>query len=132
MLCDHAVVADGKLYIHGGGWSTAAIPNMTSGLAILLHVGWAETNQKQELRVSLKDDDGVDMTQPNPVGGEDAIAFGIEFEVGRPPGIAHGSELTLPFAANFPPLPLAAGKGYCWTVAVGDQELERASFRVAP
>jgi hypothetical protein len=39
-------------------------------------------------------------------------------EVGRPPGIRPGTDLDLPVAFNFPPLPLLPGKGYTWQVSI--------------
>jgi hypothetical protein len=56
LLCDHAQVsADHKLYLSGGNvtrlWSARAEPPLvvTVGLAVIVHIGWQETNQAHRL-----------------------------------------------------------------------------------
>jgi len=42
LLCDSAQVADGKLYILGGGWSVTGPQPVPSAVAIKLEVDWHE------------------------------------------------------------------------------------------
>src|SRR6202012_4382160 len=46
MLADHAQVADGKLFISGGGWSVCGPGPVACGVAVLFHIPWQHTNEK--------------------------------------------------------------------------------------
>ena len=67
--------------------------------------------------VELLDADG------SPIGFEDdeesdqVVAFGGEFEVGRPPGLKPGTPLDFPVAVNSTPLPLEPGR-YEWRLTI--------------
>jgi hypothetical protein len=126
LLCDHAQVAEGKLYVLGGGWNAAESPDtpFPAALAVVIAVPWTATNEKHELVVKLIDDDGTQVTaMDNPV------TVAGEFEVGRPPGIKAGSALNQVFVFKFPGLLLAAG-GYVFELAINDDVLANAPFRV--
>ena len=45
------------------------------------------------------------------------VAFGGEFEVGRPPGLKPGTPLDFPVAVNSTPLPLEPGR-YEWRLTI--------------
>jgi len=126
LLCDHAQVANGKLYVLGGGWTTVATPDspIPVALAVVLMVDWTATNEKHQLLTKLIDDDG----QPVELGGI-PIQNGGEFEVGRPPGTKAGSAITQPMVFKFEGLPLPAG-GYVFELTVDDEVLARTPFRV--
>jgi hypothetical protein len=113
MLADSAQVADGKLYILGGGWSITG-PPAPSALALLVEVPWDQTNRRLEWSLELVDSDGYPVLAPDGEGGEQPILMGGEFEVGRPPGTPHGAPISLPLAINLGPLPLTAGTRYEW------------------
>ena len=49
--------------------------------------------------------------------GEQTVAFGGEFEVGRPPGLKPGTPLDFPVAVNSTPLPLEPGR-YEWRLTI--------------
>jgi hypothetical protein len=62
MLADAAAVADGKLYVHGGGWDviyTPAVPATHPMLALVFVVEFerSEVPVDRTLRVSLRDED---------------------------------------------------------------------------
>lgn len=85
MLCDHAQVADGKLYISGGGWSfTGPVPS-PSAIAIKIDVPWDRTNDQIHLLLRLLGQDGEPVMQDGPIGPQ-PIQLEADFEVGRPPG----------------------------------------------
>jgi hypothetical protein len=132
LLCDHAEVADGKLFINGGGWDqispTGGAP---TGLAIIIHVPWDMTNIPKILRVSLVDQDSRPVAQRSPEG-ERPVRVDVNFEVGRPPGMQHGGEVGVPVALNFSPLALLPGSGYVWLLELDDHEIGRATFRTTP
>ena len=55
MLCDHAQVANGKLFINGGGISRFFGPGLPPGtsIALLLLVPWEQTNAPIQLEFTL-------------------------------------------------------------------------------
>lgn len=110
LLCDHAAVADGKLYINGAGWTVVrAHAPASMGLAAVLRINWDETNIRHELAFQLMTEDGRPALNPegSPWRAEGAI------EVGRPPGIRHGTPMIAPMALVFPAVPLIPGR-YRW------------------
>jgi hypothetical protein len=53
ILCDYAVVADGKLYISGGGWNVTGPEPSQSAIALLFEVPWDRTNTAPQSRTGL-------------------------------------------------------------------------------
>ncbi len=45
LLCDSAQVADGKLYVLGGGWSMTGPDPMPSAIALKIDVAWNESGE---------------------------------------------------------------------------------------
>lgn len=121
MLCDYAEVADGKLFILGGGWSICGPGPFTHALAIKIGVPWELANRRHKLEAVLIDEDG----QPVLIGDDPSgIRFEAEIEVGRPPGLPAGTYLDMPMAVNFGPIELAAGKGFAWTISVDGTQVD--------
>ncbi len=123
MLCDHAQVAGGKIFISGGGWTVTSTPTPPSAIAILLQVPWTQANRKIQFKLRLVDSDGEPVTQPNQMGQTVPVEIGGEFEVGRPPGLIEGTPLDAPFAMNIPPLLLQPGR-YVWELWVDGETQE--------
>ena len=71
LLCDAAQVADGKLYILGGGWSVTGPMPMPSAIAVKVEVDWHEVDQLHEWEVSLIDEDGHPVVIETPEGPHD-------------------------------------------------------------
>jgi hypothetical protein len=131
LLCDHVAVADGKLYINGGGWTvTGPIPS-PSGIAVLMEVPWNLTNQKIDFKLRLLHEDGQPVTQLNPVGSSTPIEVGAQLEVGRPAGVVEGTALPVPMPISLPPLILPPGQGFYWEAEINGEKREdwRLSFR---
>jgi hypothetical protein len=126
ILCDSAQVADGKLYVLGGGWSICGPGPFLHGLAIKVEVPWNAANQKHQLSADLIHQDGNPVTIGDPPG---PVAFGSEFEVGRPPGILPATPLDVPLAVNFGPMELPAGELFAWRIKVDGNELKRITFQ---
>jgi hypothetical protein len=125
LICDFAEALNGKLYILGGGWSQHLGPaDVSCTLAVRLSVPWNQANQKHSLAIVLRSEDEVPVVGPegNPV------ALSGDFEIGRPPGLVPGEDLTNTFAYRVENLPLADG-GYSFVVEVDGSEIARASFR---
>lgn len=129
LLCDFAQVADGKLYVIGGGWSFCGPEPFQHGLAIKVEVPWNEANRPHVLEGVLKDAD----ERPVKVGQPPSeLQFRVEFEVGRPPGLPPGTALHVPLAVNFAPVQLPPGASYFWSLSIDGREVQRARFRTRP
>ena len=117
LLADHAVVADGKLYINGGGWSVTGPTPTPSAIAVKLDVPWDRANQKLQLRLRLIGQDGEPVTVPGP-DGPAAIEINGDAEIGRPAGLVHGADIDFPLAFQIGPLPLEPGQRYQWVLDI--------------
>lgn len=125
MLADAATVADGKVYVHGGGWdviNTQAVPATHPALAIVLVIEfeWSETHVPRSLHVELLDED------------DNALGVGAvgALTVGHPPGLARGAPISHPIALPFVGVNLPRVGRYCFRVRVDDDELGRVRFAV--
>lgn len=111
LLCDHAQVADNKLFISGGGIDVinATAP---SAIAVLVFIPWSRANEKigWKLRLISADSDHV-LKDGTPV------EIAGQLEVGRPPGSTTGAALPVPLAINFSPLGLPPDR-YIWELTV--------------
>ena len=134
MLADHAQVAEGKLYINGGGWSITGPDPIPYAIAMLIDVPWDQTNVQHNLLLELLTSDGEPVTVPTESGEESVKAKG-QFEVGRPPGTKPGSTISMPFAITFSPAPpLPPGGQYVWALSIDGQTDEdwRLIFSTRP
>lgn len=126
LLCDGAQVANGKLFILGGGWNglvKGAPGPVNIGLAILVVVPWTSTNERHRLHADLVTEDGQSVD-----AGQGPVVVDGEFEVGRPAGMTPGASLNIPLALN---LLLDLGPGsYRWQVAINGSVEAKASFTV--
>ncbi|QIG42680.1 hypothetical protein G5V58_07695 [Nocardioides anomalus] len=117
MLADHAVVADGKLYINGGGWSVTGPDPVPSAIAVKVDVPWDQTNRTMSLRLLLIGQDGDPVLLPGPEGPTTVQIEG-EAEVGRPAGLVPGADVDFPLAFQIGPLPLTPGQRYQWVLEI--------------
>lgn len=129
MLADHAEVADGKLFINGGGWALTGPAPTTCGVALIFHIPWERTNHKTRFSLALLDADGHPVTQPGPIGAQ-PINVGGQFEVGRPAGVPPGTAINVPVAVNTFPMQLPPGTQFTWVLEVDGHSDEnwRLSF----
>ncbi len=128
ILCD-AAQADpvtGKVHMLGAGWSLSRGPS-AHAVVVLAKVPWDRTNQKIPLTLTLRDQDGPNISFDTDEGPREVVAKG-EIEVGRPAGIPHGSPIDASFALNVAALPLAAGR-YEWHLELAEVVLD-AGFTV--
>jgi hypothetical protein len=117
ILADYAVVSDGKLTIVGGGWSQTGPEPGSFGIGLLIQVPWDQANSLHKFSVELLDADGGAVVFDE---SEEPVAFGGDFEVGRPPGLKPGTPLDFPVAVNATPLPLEPGR-YEWRLTIDDE-----------
>lgn len=123
LLCDHVSVAEGKLFINGGGWSITGPQPAAQAIAIMLGVPWDRANQPINFLLRLLQEDGDPVIQEGPAGPT-PLEVGGQFEVGRPPGIRHGTPLDVPLAINLPPLPLPPGNRFSWELSIDGETRE--------
>jgi hypothetical protein len=140
VLCDSAVVADGKLYVHGGGWNmltASQLPFVQArvGLAIVITVPYTETNREHEFAIQLVDQDG--RTVPIGAGrrGDDGAmtrdaAIRGRFTVGRPAGLASGDSQPLPLALNIDQMEFGTPGLFSFDLSIDGEEYSRLSFRI--
>jgi hypothetical protein len=128
MLADHAQVAEGKLYISGGGWNLTGPGPVTSGVALLFLVPWDRTNVKTSFELRLEDPDGHPVMQVGPLG-EQPVRINGQFEVGRPAGAIPGTDINAPIAINTT-LQLQPEQRYTWVLEVDGRSEDdwRVSF----
>jgi hypothetical protein len=115
MLADSAQVADGRLFILGGGLTETGPGPQPMAIAMLLDVPWDRANINHDWKFELLDEDGMPVMfddQPVLVGGQ--------FEAGRAAGLAPGTSITVPMAINFSALPISPGTRYVWRLAIND------------
>ncbi len=117
LLCDAAQVADGKLFVLGGGWSITGPEPTPSAIAIKVEVDWHEAAQPHHWELFLLDADGQPVGIETPEGRHLVEVRG-DFEVGQPAEIPAGSPIDMPLAVNVGPLPLAPGGRYTWRLTI--------------
>ena len=113
LLADSAQVADGKLYILGGGITAMGPRPQPIGIAIRIEVPWDRANVPHTWRLDLLDEDGHPLT----VREKPLVVHG-RFEAGRPAGSKPGTPLSVPLAINFPAVPPTPGKSYTWQLSI--------------
>ena len=108
LLCDAAQVADGKLYILGGGWSITGPDPVPSAIALKLEVDWHEADISHHWELFLEDADGRPVLVDTPEGAQPVEVRG-EFTVAKPPAIPEGAPIDVALAVNLGPIPLRPG-----------------------
>jgi hypothetical protein len=117
LLADAAQVADGKLYILGGGWSVTGPEPTPQAVAVKILVDAHEFHDTHHWEIFLEDADGRPVVFETPEGPQSVEVRG-EFSVGDPQGVPPGTPVDVPIAVNFGPVPLEPGSRYTWRVAI--------------
>lgn len=127
LLCDAAQAVGGKLYIIGGGWSMLAKvqPRANMALAVKLSVPWSRANERIHIDARLITDQGEEVAQE----GDQPVRAEGDLELGRPPGLRHGTPLDATFVLNFEGLDLDVG-GYVWELRLSGDVAARVPFQV--
>jgi hypothetical protein len=124
-VANHAEAVNGLLYLSGAGWTDLFRPVHASGQVPVNHIGigvailvsWNETNQPHRITLRIENADGQVLVN---VQGD--------LEMGRPPGLAPGSDLRGVMAINgevqFP------SAGIYRVVATAGQDVRSVTFRV--
>ena len=131
MLCDAAQVADGKLYVLGGGWSVTGPDPVPSAIALKIEVGWHEAEVAHHWELFLEDADGRPaMVETNE--GSQPVEVRGEFTVAHPNGVPEGSPIDVALAVNLGPIPLAPATRYLWRMVIDGESLPGATLLLHP
>jgi hypothetical protein len=128
VLADAVAVADGKHYIHGGGWDTlfaVTFPthHPTLGIAVRLRIPWEETNQQFILEVDvLLDSDESRSIFTEPLRGIVNAA--------RPPHIPPDSDLPWHVALSLTNLQFDEPGLYTVVLRIDGQPVAESPFSV--
>src|SRR5690349_9155716 len=125
MLSDSVAVAEGKIYMQGGGWDAINPPVYPVrlsriGLAVTIDIPYSRTNENHQMSIKLKTEDGEDVPLGNqPADPKDPASVqkpvyevGGTFNAGRPPLLQGGDSQKMPFAVNIDGLLIPAPKAY--------------------
>jgi len=115
MLADAAQVADGKLYILGGGLSLIPAAPSPLAIAVKVDVPWDRADRVHNWKLELLDADGM----PVMMGDQPVLVQG-QFEVGRSEHLQDGTALPMPLAVNFSGLTLPPSQRFVWRMAIDD------------
>jgi hypothetical protein len=117
LLCDFAQVAEGKLYIAGGGWSYT---NRLHGyVAFLLRIPWDYVQRSIVGSLTLVDDAGAEVENPSGSSGE-PIRVAFDLKVAPNVKADRGVPLDAPMAIPLPSIDLPEGR-YKWVFVLNDE-----------
>lgn len=123
LLVDSAQVANGKLFILGGGWArltTTQIPvTRTFETAIRVVVPWTETNRPHPLELQVENEDGQALLE-TPVKAE--------IRVGRPAQLKDGTDQVVPLALRVGPVTLEREGRYALILRYEGEVIARTAF----
>lgn len=95
-LANHAEIHEGLLFLSGAEWNTLTRTYQAEqqpqphhmGIALSVVTTWLETNQRHRVEIWIEDEDGLNRL----------LEANCDIEVGRPPGMIHGSDSRSPIA----------------------------------
>jgi len=123
LLVDSAQVANGKLFILGGGWARLTAGHLpvsrTFETAIRVVVPWTETNRSHALEIQLENEDGQALLE-TPVKAE--------IRVGRPAQLKDGTDQVVPLALRVGPVTLEREGRYALIMRSEGEETARTAF----
>jgi hypothetical protein len=122
LLADSAQVADGKLYILGGGWSVTGPDATPSAVAIKVGVDSHEFNTSHHWELFLEDADGQPVRFDTPDGAQ-IIEVRGDFSASAPEDVPAGTPVDVPIAVNFGPIPLNDAARYTWRMVIDGETL---------
>lgn len=141
VICDSSVVAEGKLYVQGGGWDNLGSPvfpfiQSRISLAAVVAVPYIETNKNHVLEIHLEHEDGQKMPLAPQVVTQDGAAthtpttIKAQFTFGRPATLPAGDSQMMPIAVNLDQLRFESPGAYSFVLSINGTEIERLGFRV--
>ena len=116
LLADAAQVADGKLYVLGGGLTLIGPRPQTVAVAMRIELPWDRANIPHQWRLDLYDEDGrLVAVNDKPVQIQGRV------EAGRPAGMRPGNPLAVALAINISQLGVPPGRGYAFQLSIEGQ-----------
>jgi hypothetical protein len=133
MLADAVQVADGKLFILGGGWTLTGPQPTPAGIAIKIEVSPPEFDRSHHWELFLEDADGQLVMIDTPEGPQSIEVRG-DFSATTPTDALPGTSVVVPMAINFGPIPLTPGQRFTWRLVIDGDSLEGStvSFSTRP
>ena len=127
LLADSAQVAEGKLYILGGGWSLSGPEPVPSAVAIKVEVDTHEFDRMHHWELFLEDADGQLVQFDSPEGPQ-TIEIRGDFSASA------GTPVGVPIAVNLGPIPLNHNSRFTWRLVIDGDSLagSTASFTTRP
>jgi len=123
MLCDYAQVADGKLFLNGGGWSLVDSHTPPFAIAMIVMVPWDRANAPLDIELLLVDEDGHPVVQ-GIEGASNPVRVDGRIEVERPAAQPAGVPIDVPMVIGIPPLQLTPYGRFAWQLRIDGQERE--------
>lgn len=128
ILADAVAVADGKHYIHGGGWdalfaATFPAQHPALGVAARLRIPWEEMDQQFALEVDVL----LDGEEPSSIFAEPLRGI---VDAQRPPQAPPGSDLLLHLALGFTNLHFESPGRYTVVFRIDGRPLAESHFGV--
>ncbi len=129
LLADSAQVADGKLFVLGGGLQLIGPQPQPVSIALIIHVPWDRADIQHDWMLELLDQDGIPVLH-----NDRPVTVAGTFKAHRAEGIVAGSPLLVPVAINFSALPVQPGGRYTWRLAIDgtSEENWQLSFSIRP
>lgn len=133
LLADSAQLADGKLFILGGGWSITGPDPTPCAVAVKVGVDSHEFDTSHHWELFLEDADGKPVLFETPDGPQTLEVRG-DFSATAPPDVPVGTPVDMCFALQFGPLPFASGSRFTWRLVIDGESLPgaTASFTTRP
>src|SRR3712207_1020244 len=127
VLADAVAVAEGKHYIHGGGWDALWVRSFPAihpglGVAVRLRLPWEESNQQLALEADLVEGETKSSILPEPIRGI------VNAE--RPPYVPPGGDLLLHLALTFTNLQFEYPGTYTVVLRIDGEPLAESRFNV--
>jgi hypothetical protein len=133
LLCDYAQMAEGKLYILGGGISIMGPDPTPFAVAVKADVAWHEAGVEHHWVLHLEDADGRPVMLETPDGSQ-PVEIRNDFMVPKPVMVPEGTSADWVLPVQFMPLPLPPGNRYILRLTIDGESHEdwALSFTVRP
>jgi uncharacterized protein DUF6941 len=134
LLADAAQVAEGKLYIMGGGWEMCGPEPTPMALAVKVEIPPSQVRRKHTWSITLVDANGEPVLLTAD-GEKSTVTIHGEFgRIADLKSLPKGGPVHLRFALNVAPLPLEPGTSYAWRLSIDNQTRRdwQVSFSTRP
>lgn len=133
MLADHAEVAEGKLFINGGGWTVIGPQACPFAIVMTIEMPSSSWGVQHTVRWELIDDQGNPVIIDTPQGMQPFVLQGV-FGAMPGPEMIGGAPVSVPLAINMGPTPIPPGGRYEFRLELDGERHEdwRLGFNTRP